>query len=85
MKQSQRQRGKARFIGSTILFVWGGALAPWAAITGLGRSGEWVRKAWSVIFGRISWLEKMSQVCFASLHEHGYVSNTTPVFLPVLK
>lgn len=38
-----------------------------------------------VIFGRISWLEKMSQVCFASLHEHGYVSNTTPVFLPVLK
>lgn len=51
MKQSQRQRGKARFIWSTISFVWGGALAPWAAITGLGRSGEWVGKAWLPLGG----------------------------------
>lgn len=57
MKQSQRQRGKSRFIGSTISFVWGRSL------NSLGsnyRPGQVWRMGGEglVIFERKPWLDK---------------------------
>ena len=64
------QRGNTRFVGSTVssLFVWGASLAPWAATAGLGKFGEWVKKAWSPL-GEGPGLKKYHKTCSTSLHE----------------